>query len=203
MWRVQTDRGRFAVKELIEPLTEPEVAVDVALQSTMVARGVYAPRPLLTPAGKVLTSVGPLLFRAYTWVDIEDERLDLDPAAVGTLLATLHRDPLPADPPVDPWYTDPVPDADWTVVAERLAVAGAPFAAELAASVPAEAVQELAMPLFDFCRRDPGRRRGSARAGSDRWTWPASTSCSTPSVQSCRDARADLWSCPFRDGGPS
>jgi hypothetical protein len=79
VWRVQTGRGRFAVKELTEPLTEPEVAVDVALQSTMVARGVYAPQPLLTPAGKVLTSMGSLLFRAYTWVDIEGERLDLDP----------------------------------------------------------------------------------------------------------------------------
>jgi Ser/Thr protein kinase RdoA (MazF antagonist) len=203
VWRVGTDRGTFAVKELIEPLTEPEVAVDVTLQSTMVARGVHAPRPLLTPAGDVLTPVGPLLFRAYTWVDIEDERLDLDPAEVGTLLATLHRDPLPADQPVDPWYTDPVPDGDWTAVAERLATAGAPFAAEFAASVPhframqdlfrppgptqlchrdlwagnirlspdglcvidwdncgpAEAVQELAMPLFDFCQGDPGRAR--------------------------------------------
>jgi Ser/Thr protein kinase RdoA (MazF antagonist) len=211
VWRVQTGRGRFAVKELTEPLTEPEVAVDVALQSTMVARGVYAPQPLLTPAGKVLTSMGSLLFRAYTWVDIEGERLDLDPAAVGTLLATLHRDPLPAGPPVDPWYTDPVPDGEWTVVAERLAVAGAPFAAEFAASVPhframqdlfrppgptqlchsdlwagnirfspdglcvidwdncgpAEAVQELAMPLFDFCRLDPGRARAFYRAYID------------------------------------
>jgi Ser/Thr protein kinase RdoA (MazF antagonist) len=214
VWRVETDRGRFAVKELIEPLTEAEVAVDVALQSTMVARGVYTPQPLLTPAGRALTTVGPLLFRAYTWVDIDDERLDLDPAAVGTLLATLHRDPLPAGPPVDPWYTDPVPDGEWTVVAQRLTAAGAPFAAEFAASVPhframqalfrppgptqlchrdlwagnirfspdgpdglcvidwdncgpAEAVQELAMPLFDFCQRDPGRARALYRAYLD------------------------------------
>jgi Ser/Thr protein kinase RdoA (MazF antagonist) len=211
VWRVQTERGRFAVKELIGTVTEPEVAVDVALQSTMVARGVNAPRPLPTPAGSVLTPVGPLLFRAYTWVDVEDERLDLDPTAVGTLLATLHRDPIPADPPVDPWYTDPVPDDDWADVAERLAAARAPFAAEFAASVPhframqdvfrppgptqlchrdlwagnirlsrqglcvidwdncgpAEAAQELAMPLFDFCHRSPGRARAFYRAYLD------------------------------------
>jgi Ser/Thr protein kinase RdoA (MazF antagonist) len=211
VWRVETDRGRFAVKELIAPLTEPEVAVDVALQSRMVARGVHAPRPLRTPAGSVLTSVGPVLFRAYTWVDVEDERLDLDPAALGTLLATLHRDPVPADPPIDPWYTDPVPDGDWADVADRLAAARAPFAAEFAASVPhframqdvfrppgptqlchrdlwagnirlspqglcvidwdncgpAEAVQELAMPLFDFCHRSPARARAFYRAYLD------------------------------------
>jgi Ser/Thr protein kinase RdoA (MazF antagonist) len=211
VWRVETDRGRFAVKDLIGTVTEAEVAVDVALQTTMVARGVHAPQPLLTPAGRTLAAVGPSLFRAYTWVDIDDERLDLDPAAVGTLLATLHRDPVPADPPVDPWYTDPVPDGAWTVVAERLSAAGAPFAAEFAASVPhframqalfrppgptqlchrdlwagnirfsadglcvidwdncgpAEAVQELAMPLFDFCRQDPGRARAFYRAYVD------------------------------------
>lgn len=211
VWRVATDRGRFAVKELIAPVTEPDVEVDVALQSLMVARGVQAPRPLPTPAGAVLASVGPLLFRAYTWVDVEDERLDLDPTAVGTLLATLHRDPIPAAPPVDPWYTDPVPDHDWTDVADRLAAARAPFAAEFAASVPhframqdvfrppgptqlchrdlwagnirlgpaglcvidwdncgpAEAVQELAMPLFDFCHRSPARARALYRAYLD------------------------------------
>jgi Ser/Thr protein kinase RdoA (MazF antagonist) len=208
VWRVETDRGSFAVKELREPLTEPEVAVDVALQSEMVARGVYAPRPLRTTAGEVLAPVGPLTFRAYTWVDIEDERPDLDPAAVGTLLATLHRDPIAAEPPVDPWYTDPVPDDVWTVVADGLAAADAPFATEFAASVPqframqdlfrppgpvqlchrdlwagnirfsprglcvidwdncgpAEAVQELAMPLFDFCQGEPGRARRFYRA---------------------------------------
>ena len=211
VWRVETGRGRFAVKELIDPLTEPEVAVDVALQSTMVTRGVHAPRPLLTPGGAVLTSVGRLLFRAYTWVDIDDERLDLSPAAVGALLATLHRDPIPAAPPVDPWYTDPVPDEQWTAVADRLAAARAPFAAEFAASVthframrdlfrapgptqlchrdlwagnirlspdglcvidwdncgPAEAAQELAMPLFDFCHGDPDRARLLYRAYLD------------------------------------
>lgn len=211
VWRVETDRGRFAVKELIQPATEPEVALDVALQTTMVDRGVHAPRPLPTPSGSVLAPVRGLLFRASTWVDVEDERLDLDPAAVGTLLAVLHRDPIPADPPIHPWYTDPVPDGEWADVADRLAAARAPFAAEFAASVPhframqdlfrppgptqlchrdlwagnirlspdglcvidwdncgpAEAVQELAMPLFDFCHGSPGRARALYRAYLD------------------------------------
>ena len=211
VWRVETDRGRFAVKELIQPVTEPQVALDVALQSAMVDRGVHTPRPLPTPAGSVLAAVSGRLFRAYTWVDVEDERLDLDPAALGTLLATLHRDPIPADPPIDPWYTDPVPHGDWADVTGRLAAAGAPFAAEFAASVPhframqdlfrpagptqlchrdlwagnirlspdglcvidwdncgpAEAAQELTMPLFDFCHRSPGRAGAFYRAYLD------------------------------------
>jgi len=48
----------------------------------------------------------------------------------------LHRDPLPAEPPVHPWYTEPVPAPVWPELAERPARAEAPFAAEFAASVP-------------------------------------------------------------------
>jgi aminoglycoside phosphotransferase (APT) family kinase protein len=71
-----------------------------------------------------------VLVRVSTWVDLDEPRTDLDPAAVGGLLATMHRDPLPARGPVDPWYVEPVPAAVWDDLGAALAAAGAPFAAE-------------------------------------------------------------------------
>jgi Ser/Thr protein kinase RdoA (MazF antagonist) len=158
VWRVNTRRGCFAVKELLVGLTEDEVRVDVALQSTMVNRGVPAPQPLRTASGAVLVTVGDLQFRAYTWVDLFEPRRDLDPETIGTLMATLHRDPLPAEPSAaDYWYTEPVPALEWREASERLAVAGAPFAAEFAASVPAFLrLQEVFRPSrrTQLCHRD-------------------------------------------------
>ena len=202
VWRLQTDRGLFAVKHVLDEVSEPDVAIDVVLQTTMLDRGVHAPRPLRTRAGDVLASVDGVLLRVATWVELQPVRRDLDPRQVGTALAVLHRDPLPADPPVDPWYTDPVAPEHWQDTAAALTAARAPFAAEFTASVaqfeslqplfrapentqlchrdlwadnvrldhdgricvidwdnggPAEAGQELAMPLVDFCLGAPDR----------------------------------------------
>jgi Ser/Thr protein kinase RdoA (MazF antagonist) len=136
VWRVDTDRGRFAVKELLDQITEQDVAAEVAFQSTMAGRGVQAPRPVRTAAGAVLVPVGDVLFRAHTWVDLEPPRTDLDPEAVGVLLAALHRDPFRVEESVDAWYTDPVPVQEWRRLSKRLRAAGSPFATDFAASVP-------------------------------------------------------------------
>jgi Ser/Thr protein kinase RdoA (MazF antagonist) len=133
VWLLETGRGRFAVKQLLRPVDEQAVAVEVALQAEMVRRGVPAPSPLRTTDDSVLADVDGVLVRVFSWVDLEEPRTDLDPAALGTLLATLHRDPLPATGPVDPWYVDPVPPPTWDDLGAALAAAGAPFAGEFAA----------------------------------------------------------------------
>jgi Ser/Thr protein kinase RdoA (MazF antagonist) len=158
VWRVKTRRGCFAVKELLVKLAERDVQVDVVFQSTLVDRGVPAPRPLRTGSGAALVMVGDLHFRAYSWVDLHEPRRDLDPDSIGTLMAMLHRDPLPAEPSAaDGWYTDPVPAEEWQETSERLADAGAPFAAEFAASVAGFiALQEVFRPpgRMQLCHRD-------------------------------------------------
>ena len=130
VWSLETDRGRFAVKQLLQPLDEQAVATEVALQTEMLRRGVPAPAPLRTAQGTVLADVGGLLVRVSTWVDLAEPRTDLDPAAVGALLAVMHRDPLPAPGPVDAWYVEPVATGTWDELHAALAAAGAPFAAE-------------------------------------------------------------------------
>lgn len=48
-------------------------------------------------------------------------------------MAAIHRLSVPADGPVDPWYTAPVGSSGWDRLVERLRGAGAPFAGQLAA----------------------------------------------------------------------
>jgi len=130
IWLLVTDRGRFAVKHLLAPLDEDSVATEVGLQSEMVRRGIPLPTPIRTPDGRVLADVDGLLLRAFTWVDLDEPRTDLDPAAVGGLLAVLHRDPLAASGPVHPWYVEPVEPGTWDELGGALAAAGASFSAE-------------------------------------------------------------------------
>jgi Ser/Thr protein kinase RdoA (MazF antagonist) len=160
LWRLVTDAGPFAVKEVLDPVTEAEVAADVAFVTEMVGRGVHAPRPLRTLDGAVLADVGGGTVRVSTWVDLHDARPDLDPVALGRLVATLHADPVPVVVPgsaADAWYTDPVPQPQWQRATADLRAAGAPFAADFA--VVAEqlfALQDLFVPPTGLrtCHRD-------------------------------------------------
>jgi Ser/Thr protein kinase RdoA (MazF antagonist) len=168
---LRTTRGRFAVKRLLVPLTEAAAETDLRLLETALGRGIHVPAPVRSRHGTVLAGVDGALLRVFTWVDLHRPRTDLDPAALGTLLGTLHRDPLPAvaeqpppggspssdGPRVDPWYTDPVPEPVWHRLTEQLAAAGAPFAAEFAATAPLLAGWQ---PAFEppgrlqLCHRD-------------------------------------------------
>lgn len=114
IWRLDTDRGRFAVKHLLIRLDEESLGDEVALvDAALAASAVTLPRPVRTPAGRLLADVGDWQLRVGTWVDIADPDPSIDPAAVGRMLAALHRTDLPASGPVDPWYTAPVGEPWW------------------------------------------------------------------------------------------
>ena len=65
-------------------------------------------------------------------VDLLPPDRDVDPAAVGGLLAAIHRVPFTGTRPRDDWYEARVGVAGWDRLAADLAAAGAPIAAELA-----------------------------------------------------------------------
>jgi Ser/Thr protein kinase RdoA (MazF antagonist) len=209
VWRVETAEQRFAVKQLLTPVAEPELEVAAVVVDAAIARGVEAPRPVRSGSGTLVVAVGGARFTCSSWVDLEEPRRDLDPDALGLVLARLHCDPLPgAEGPVDPWYVDPVPEPEWLELSRRLTAARAPFAAEFAAAAPwfcslqeefaapgatqmchrdlwadnlrrtgaglcvidgdncgpAGPVQELAMLLVEYCRRDDDRAARLCRA---------------------------------------
>jgi Ser/Thr protein kinase RdoA (MazF antagonist) len=137
VWRLRTDRGAFAVKEPFPAFAEvdPDEAVRHAtFQRRARAAGVPAPDVLDTGSGPMLLLDG-LPLRAYTWVDVGERDSMLDPAAVGRLVARLHRVRLRAEGPVHWWYTEPVGRAEWEELLAASVTAGAPYAGRLAAVV--------------------------------------------------------------------
>ena len=156
IWRLTTERGRYAVKDSLLPVDPAEVARDAAYQDVVRAAGVAMPAVVRTPAGDPLADVeGPV--RVYAWVDLLPSTRRLDPAAVGGVLARIHRVALPATDPLDGWYAEPVGAAAWQDLVGRLAAAGAPFADRLAALLPGILeVEALLTPPTDLqlCHRD-------------------------------------------------
>ena len=156
IWRLTTERGSFAVKDSRLPIEPDEVERDAAYQDVVRAHAVPMPAVVRTPSGEVLAEVEGAV-RAYAWVDLLPRSRRLDPAAVGRVLAAIHRVRLPTAEPVDGWYVDPVGAAAWRELVARLESAGAPFASRLAALVPEvlEVEAGLAPPTdVQVCHRD-------------------------------------------------
>jgi len=136
IWRLESDRGRYAVKESRSALDRAEAEQDAAYQDVFHAAGIPMPAVVRARDGSVLAEVEGGILRVYEWVDVRGEDRGLDPVAVGTLLAGLHRVHVPATGPVDEWYTTSLGEDGWTTVVHDLTSAGAPFADRLAALVP-------------------------------------------------------------------
>ena len=127
VWRLSTSRGTWAVKELFERQTESDAAEFADYQDAVRDAGVPVPAVVRADDGTVLLNVGSTQVRIYEWVDIDEPDVYLDPAAVGRLVATIHRVDFPGRIPVDGWYTDPVGAARWDALFQSLADANAPF----------------------------------------------------------------------------
>jgi Ser/Thr protein kinase RdoA (MazF antagonist) len=158
VWRLETPSGSWAVKLLFE---EPDIAdaeADGAYQDEVRRAGVPMPRVQRTVGGGVLHRAGGSWVRVYEWVEIQEPDPELDPAAVGALLAGIHRvRSLSAARPVDPWYSEPVGAARWDELIGLLALRGASFAHELAElRDEVVALEALLAPPRDLqvCHRD-------------------------------------------------
>jgi len=157
IWRLTTNRGRFAVKDSTHPIDRDEVERDAAYQDVVRRHGVPMPAVVRTPDGTVLAEVDGFPVRVYEWVEVLGPERRLDPTEVGRLLASIHTVHVPTDEPVDPWYVDPVGEDSWAELVGRLRDARAPFADRLAALVPdVLAVEALLTAPADrqVCHRD-------------------------------------------------
>jgi Ser/Thr protein kinase RdoA (MazF antagonist) len=132
VWRLEATRGTVAVKELFVMQTELEARADADFQDTVRASGVPMPGVVRADGGDVLADLGSAWVRVYEWVDLLAPDLDLDPAAVGRVVAAIHRVRVPAAGPVHPWHTDAVGADRWEELAQELDASGAPFAGDLA-----------------------------------------------------------------------
>jgi Ser/Thr protein kinase RdoA (MazF antagonist) len=160
IWRLDADAGSWAVKEVGEAdaadLTE--LLEGAAFQEAAAASGVPVPAVRRTIDGAVIADVGDTRARVTLWADLEPPDLGLDPIALGTLVATLHRVPFRGSVGTDPWYSAPVGDRAWRSTVAALRAARAPFVDELDALVPEQIALEalLGEPPRDArtCHRD-------------------------------------------------
>ena len=157
VWRLETDRGVFAVKDPFVEVAAEEAQADATYQDVVHRAEVPMPGVVRSADGRVLLEVDGAPVRVYEWVDVLPRDRHLDPAAVGRVIARVHRVAAPTHGPMSSWYVDPVGAERWSSVVARLRNAGAPFAADLDALVPEIiAVEELLEPVdaTQWCHLD-------------------------------------------------
>ena len=136
IWRLDTDTGTFAVKELVVRQMRADADADVAYQEAVLATGrVRMPRPIRAAARQVLVDVAEHQVRVYEWVDVLSTDPNLDPSLVGETLAAIHQVHYAPARPLIGWYTDPVGAPRWTELLRDSKAAGAPFAEALDAEI--------------------------------------------------------------------
>jgi Ser/Thr protein kinase RdoA (MazF antagonist) len=141
VWSLETDRGRWAVKVLFDWADAAGAETDVALQEAASAAGVALPRPVRSPAGAIVETVGGRRWRAHAWVDLAPPPAPpVGPALasqVGALLARLHGLAMPAPAAISPWFTRQPPAARWSGLLAGATEARAPWARALREAMPA------------------------------------------------------------------
>jgi len=157
VWRLETERGRYAVKDVFDEVDAAAATADAAYQDVVRAAGVPMPAVLRSTDDRVLVEVDGQPVRVYAWVDVLPRDRRLDPAVVGRVVAQVHRAVVPADEPMSGWYADPVGADRWHDLVGRLRRGRAPFADDLASLVPQIlAVEEVLEPgrATQWCHLD-------------------------------------------------
>ncbi|MFI6292564.1 phosphotransferase [Nonomuraea sp. NPDC050790] len=116
IWRVDTGRGSWAVKESLIEVAEPDAAADVAFQRAAAAAGVELPAPVLDRRGRVILRARPYDLRVYEWADLAPG--EITAAQLGAATADVHRVRHAARGPVPAWFADPLGPQGWAGVAE-------------------------------------------------------------------------------------
>jgi thiamine kinase-like enzyme len=157
VWRLETDRGTWAVKEWFGQPNADELEAAARFHEASSAAGVPSPPAVRTPENALLAEIDGTTTRVQGWVDLRDRDPMLDPGSVGRLVALLHRVPFEGGPPLDPWYVEPIGADTWGSLATELDQAGAPFAGDLHALLDElVALDALVVPPRDVrtCHRD-------------------------------------------------
>jgi Ser/Thr protein kinase RdoA (MazF antagonist) len=136
VWRLDTDVGVFAVKQLVVRQMRADAVADVAYQEAVLATGrVCMPRPIRAADGQVLLEVAEHQVRVYEWADVLSMDPNLDPSVIGETLAAIHQVHYAPARPLIGWYTEPVGASRWTELLQDSKSAGAPFAGALDAEI--------------------------------------------------------------------
>ncbi len=143
IWRLETDRGTWAVKQALHHTDEARASADLAFQETAAAAGIPLPRPARTVEGRALLAGATLpdggadgAFRVFAWVDLDPESR-ASAEDFGRIAAALHRLDLPAAPEEEEqWWGNVIALPEWTALLEAGRRAGEAWAPTLEAALP-------------------------------------------------------------------
>jgi Ser/Thr protein kinase RdoA (MazF antagonist) len=147
IWRMDTDLGRYAVKELFYEYDESAAQADVTFQRAALDAGLPMPRPITRPDGGVLLDLerpraGIVAFRVYAWVELAAPSRAPAPGIGAALLARLHGLDRPAATAMDPWFSEPLGAEGWASLVDAVRVAAPPWMQALERLAPgAEAAE--------------------------------------------------------------
>ena len=139
VWRLDTSTGPYAVKEWFAGPDLSAVARDADFVGAARSEGVVAPAIVRATDGGVCAVLpdgaarAGTAIRVFEWVDLLPRTRLLDPSAVGSTLAALHRAGEPTRETVDNWFATGVGESRWVSLQQRVAREGAPFAPALEA----------------------------------------------------------------------
>ncbi len=139
IWRLDTEVGSWVVKPVADDAGPEWLAAledTTAFQEAALRDGVPTPFVRRTRSGEVVGDLGGVRVTVLSWVDVLRPNRDLDPVALGRLLARLHRVDYEGARGLHPWYSEPVGVATWRELVGALQRRRAPFADEIAALVP-------------------------------------------------------------------
>ncbi len=93
IWRLDTNSGTWAVKQVIDPDADElaEIIEGARFQEAAFAAGVPTPAVRRTRTGHVIATIEDEQVQLQAWVDLRPPALDLDAADLGRLVAALHR----------------------------------------------------------------------------------------------------------------
>ena len=138
IWRLDTDRGAWAVKQVgdVDDAELAEILDGAAFEEAADAAGIRTPGVRRTADGEVIADLGDVRVRIHRWIEMDAPNLEVDPILVGRLVAGLHRVEFAGSIGVDPWYAAPVGSRRWSEIIVALRDRRAPFADEMDALVP-------------------------------------------------------------------
>jgi Ser/Thr protein kinase RdoA (MazF antagonist) len=133
LWRLDTRRGSFAVKEAFRAISVDDVRTAAGFAAAARALGINTPQAIPDTSGQLVADLGPVEIRVHEWIDLLPVDLRLDPVALGKTVAGIHRTDFASSAPLDDWFTAPLGEKRWDALGVELASAGAPFVEQFAA----------------------------------------------------------------------
>jgi Ser/Thr protein kinase RdoA (MazF antagonist) len=146
VWRLDTECGSWAVKQVDNTSEEELAGVFEGAEFQEAAHGAGVPTPAVRRmrAGELLARCDGVRARLHAWVDLLPPDPGLDAVEVGNLVAGPHRVEFVGAVGLDEWYTAAIGEARWSALIAALRGRRASFADELELLVP----ELLAMEAF-------------------------------------------------------